>query len=238
MIKNSNVQQEKKQTSQYKKYKTILPMCCGFSILLLFFTICCILVNNYTAIANESIILTFIGALATFVVVGNYMQTRDIKEGMKEEISQTKSEMSCATDTVKEDLKYEMAELKNEIKGEITKIDEKHRTITIAMAERSRGDFFLQSNRQWSLLHYISSLKMFNQINEPQFVDIIMFSIHALAREDKYIKKEIKLSSNQKSDCIEVLSHSNHMLAKEIILYIENVPEDHPEHPEGLKLYL
>jgi hypothetical protein len=52
----------------------------GSSIILSIIAICSAFVHKDTIVTNESIVLVFVGILATFIVVSNYLQVRDIKE--------------------------------------------------------------------------------------------------------------------------------------------------------------
>jgi hypothetical protein len=82
------------------KNRDFKNVCSGFVLLLLGFTLCCLMINSCINIANESIILTFIGALATFVVVGNYIQTKDVKDTTDREIDKMKKEIDTLKNSI------------------------------------------------------------------------------------------------------------------------------------------
>lgn len=65
---------------------------------------------SYVCITEESIVLSFVGILATFIVVSNYAQVKSIEESTRNEIEKFKKEISELTIRQKQefyDLSYE-----------------------------------------------------------------------------------------------------------------------------------
>lgn len=60
-------------------------------IIVLFGILICMHINN-CVITESNIVLTFVGILATFVVIGNYVQSENIKVEFREEIKKYKHE--------------------------------------------------------------------------------------------------------------------------------------------------
>lgn len=77
----------------FDEYCFLLILNC-VAIFLSGFSICCNI--DSISLENYNIIIGFIGALATFVVISNYVQVikmeRDLKEKIKEELSKNKQE--------------------------------------------------------------------------------------------------------------------------------------------------
>jgi len=66
----------------------------GFSFLLSIIAICCVFVSNRVVVENQSIILIFVGILATFIVVSNYIQVKEIERKFDREIKEIKDELT------------------------------------------------------------------------------------------------------------------------------------------------
>jgi hypothetical protein len=64
----------------------------GFSVLVSIIALCGAFIFKNTVIVEESIVLVFVGALATFVVVGNYMQVQDVKREFGGKVWEVKTE--------------------------------------------------------------------------------------------------------------------------------------------------
>lgn len=102
-----------------------------------------------SVLTNESIVLTFIGILATFIVVGNYAQVSEIKNEFsskindiridKEAIEETKKEIEQAKEEI-EKTKKEIEQAKEEIEQAKTDIadlrGESYRLLAITANER------------------------------------------------------------------------------------------------------
>ena len=67
---------------------------------------CCVFVFPYTNwevnAVSTGIVLTFVGILATFVVISNYMQVKDVKDEYKDSLSTIKLEYDAKINTLEE----------------------------------------------------------------------------------------------------------------------------------------
>jgi len=79
-INKSNIQQGYDITNytNHKNYNVFYWLS-GFSFLFSIIALCGAYVYKNIVIVNESIMLIFVGVLATFIVVGNYAQVKDIE---------------------------------------------------------------------------------------------------------------------------------------------------------------
>jgi hypothetical protein len=77
--------------SKKEKYFTIFYWVSGFSFLLSIIAICGAFICKNTVIVEESIVLTFVGILATFVVVSNYSQVHSIENKVNSYINSIQS---------------------------------------------------------------------------------------------------------------------------------------------------
>lgn len=65
---------------------TIFYWISGFSLLISIVAFCGAYIFKDLVVEKESIVLIFIGILATFIVVGNYAQVKDIQRGFESKI--------------------------------------------------------------------------------------------------------------------------------------------------------
>lgn len=83
MRANNNKSEASKADSYLTKHN--IPMwLIIFSLICSFIAICGLFISKDVIIHKESIVLTFIGILATFVVVSNYVQIKEIKDSHEE----------------------------------------------------------------------------------------------------------------------------------------------------------
>lgn len=80
-------------------------------------------------ISEEGLIITFIGVLATFIVIGNFAQVSEIRHNMERDLDKTKVDINTArtdiTDLKKaiETLQENLPKQNDDFKNEITKLD-------------------------------------------------------------------------------------------------------------------
>jgi hypothetical protein len=91
--------------------KTIFFWLSGFSFLFSIIAVCGAFVHKNTVLENESIVLILVGILATFIVVGNYMQVKDIEGKFEKLISVQKNDFTTKIAELKEERM--LFELKN-----------------------------------------------------------------------------------------------------------------------------
>ncbi len=86
-----------------RKHPFLLPLIIIILSFLGFWVILIVLAHcswfHYT-ISNESLILTFVGILATFIVVSNHMQVKEIKNELEEQLENIKEQQLELSDIV------------------------------------------------------------------------------------------------------------------------------------------
>jgi len=109
-IKNE-LSKTNKPTKPHVPYVKLLLWIAGLSVL---FFVLFVLLNHFVGfgISDDSIILTFVGIVATFVVVSNYIQVKEVEKKFDEKIKDIKK-FSTTIEKNKWDIKTEVAELKN-----------------------------------------------------------------------------------------------------------------------------
>jgi hypothetical protein len=103
---------EKKQWCKPDKYTLLLLKITGFAIVFFLFAIA---LNKWCGfgITDSSIVIAFIGVLATFVVVSNYMQVQEIRKEFDAKIKNTESDL-------KEEINTRIDLKSNELEAHIT----------------------------------------------------------------------------------------------------------------------
>ena len=76
------------------------------SVFLSIVAICSAFVFKDVVIVRESIVLVFIGILATFIVVGNYIQTANTEQRFRDSISEIKIELAKIDDRTDEKIRH------------------------------------------------------------------------------------------------------------------------------------
>lgn len=86
----------------------------GLLIIIFGFDIYCNI--DYICVTDESIVLVFVGILATFIVMGNYAQVVKIENDLKEEIQRTatKEARKVAADVIKQSMKNNKISIKDD----------------------------------------------------------------------------------------------------------------------------
>ena len=86
----------------------------GIVIILLGIDICCHIKSGVIVFESDHIILTFVGILATFVVVGNYAQVKEIESKVNTKVNNIDSNISKI-----ENIVSEVDEIKKQVYGDI-----------------------------------------------------------------------------------------------------------------------
>jgi hypothetical protein len=103
--------EEKNKSSKERCLFTAFYWVSGASFLFSIIAICGAFVFKNTVIVDESIVLIFVGIVATFVVVGNYAQVKDIENKFNKETEGIK-------DYVQRELKIGLSSMESNIKNE------------------------------------------------------------------------------------------------------------------------
>ncbi|MDR3226739.1 MAG: hypothetical protein LBT56_03610, partial [Prevotellaceae bacterium] len=84
---NTNNKSGNNNKKDEKYISTIFYWISGFSFLFSLIAICGAFFYKNTVLTNESIVLIFVGILATFVVVSNYIQVKSIEDRTEKQIN-------------------------------------------------------------------------------------------------------------------------------------------------------
>jgi len=136
--------------------KTINFWIFGISIFLLGISI--FLNISHSVISNESIVLTFIGILATFIVVGNFAQVSEIRNNFDKQVHELEFKMQNKIDQLKS-----LFDEVNETKTKLTEIQNDTYYAT-AEAYRLYGIYNSDQNKlKNSTTHFISAIEFYNK---------------------------------------------------------------------------
>ncbi len=119
-------------------------------------------------ISDESLVIGFVGILATFIVIGNAQQVREIRNDMHDELREWK-----------DDEKEKRKELFNSVKTELTQYNEKYQCVEKQLKEINSeilNQSQQNSKQDTSLLQAIeniSELKKQNENLQREFLDNI-----------------------------------------------------------------
>jgi predicted Holliday junction resolvase-like endonuclease len=156
--------------------------------------------DNYVGL-----VLGFVGILATFIVVSNYAQVKEIERKFESKVK----------------------EIKNSLTTRIIDESNKYKIITRAMSEHELGRS--SSAGDGKLLFYMRSLETLNSVREYDIADIVIGSISVLKSMDEARgddkEKRIQLSRGNKIKYAKILDESRHKLCGELIKWINNAPD-------------
>ena len=86
----------------------------GFSLLISIIALCGVFVFKGVVVEKESIVLVFVGILATFIVVGNYAQVKSIEQDFSQKVGELKHEFSKEEKVLKHEFSEKVKEMKLE----------------------------------------------------------------------------------------------------------------------------
>jgi hypothetical protein len=178
------------------------------------------------ALSPDNVVVTFVGILATFVVVSNYMQVLEIKKEFETKISGMESKYEKDINEVKVTTTAQVSSIDNKLNS----IYEMHVKIIRAMEYFETGKLHLENNISVSLSFYINSLELLNCVREDEITNIVMEAIDRLRKmavEDhkRLGENQIRLSHGDKIKYIKTLSESKHKLSANLVKWIKNTPE-------------
>jgi len=82
-----------------------------------------------SGIGDKDLVITFIGVLATFIVIGNFAQVSEIRHNMERDLDKAKAEITTSKTNIKdlkkaiETLQENLPKQNDDLKNEITKLD-------------------------------------------------------------------------------------------------------------------
>lgn len=112
-----------------KNNTTIFYWISGASFLISIIAFCGAFVSKSVVIEKESIVLVFIGVLATFIVVGNYAQVKSIEQDFAKKVDELKEDFSEQANDLKLEfdkkvfINQNFQEIKEIYKGMLNSID-------------------------------------------------------------------------------------------------------------------
>jgi hypothetical protein len=133
---------EETRRSDKKRYFTIFYWVSGFSLLISIFALCGAWLYKDLVINNMSIVLGFIGVLATFIVVGNYLQVIEIKN----ELKNTNRRVDERIEVLKSDLEKQIEKLDNRINKLEDSFESKLYKEINSLRENVNSNFIVQNN--------------------------------------------------------------------------------------------
>jgi len=178
--------------------KTINFWIFGISIFLLGISI--FLNISHSVISNESIVLTFIGILATFIVVGNFAQVSEIRNNFDKQVHELEFKMQNKIDQLKS-----LFDEVNETKTKLTEIQNDTYYAT-AEAYRLYGIYNSDQNKlKNSTTHFISAIEFYNKTGiEYKLNKFILNLIIRNLKSDSWNQKE-PLQFFNYSNCIKII---------------------------------
>jgi hypothetical protein len=197
----------------------------GFSIAAIF---SCYSIKWNVEVVSTAIILTFVGVLATFVVISNYVQVKDIERKFDDKIRGVNSDFSLRMDRVNKIanegdvkmLEYEIRVNKianeNDVKILEYKILLHYYTLEGLVDYNSR-------NYTSSLLNCIkalNSLNLLNTLTQYSFPNSAYY-IKRLSAED--IQTKIQISEDEKNAYVKIANEYRGEVRSELIEFINNL---------------
>jgi cell division protein ZapA (FtsZ GTPase activity inhibitor) len=202
------------ENSWWDKYTCLLLKITAFAFV--FFGLAIVLQRCFDfGISDDSVVIAFIGILATFVVVSNYMQVKSIQDNFATKSNKLENELK----KVRGNFTAKSAKIENEFAT--------HIKITQAMCEFNDGIFFLtHKDKSTSLSEYMSSLEILNSVHKEEITDIVVGAIDNLKKaDDETLYTSLCLSKENGNKYIQILRESNHKLATDLIRWIRDLPE-------------
>lgn len=169
------------------------------------------------AIELDNVILTLVGILATFVVVGNYMQVKEVKDEfngkVEKEVEKAVKEANVLTSSVREDvntLKGEISHVREEANRLISEIESQFNDRVNDEVDDVRGEIWEATGRIYFYLYY--AIKA-DRIHNPSNPNIKAAYFYA-ACEYAYAAEAIKLFDEIADEIIELEKDNNSFIYK------------------------
>jgi hypothetical protein len=199
-----------------------------------FFALAVILNKHFDfGISDDSIVVAFIGIIATFVVISNYMQLRDVKTESLNKIVEIEDKFKYKTKEIENTLQSKIESTKDFLINQArTDIDTLHKNDNIKFLEY---DIELHYNTLQALicydsqkyiaslyycmigLSYLNKIKAIEKYKYYQFEDVVYY-IKRL--EDKDV---IRLTENEKAGYIKILEENKRKSCTDLINFIKNI---------------
>jgi hypothetical protein len=162
---------------------------------------------SHTIITNESVVLAFIGVLATFIVVGNYAQVTEIRNDTKNQIKDLETKTQTKID-------------------ELNKLYEKIKEIEIntnynsAEAYRLYGVYtYDKKEYKKSVVHLIHSILFYNKSGRvPRMLDTILNTILINLKPEKWNQDTITKDFDYQESINKVKKFPDNYMQKQKII--------------------
>jgi len=229
-----NSQDENKKS---EKIYTIFFWVSGFSALLSVIAICGIFISKNVVIVNESIVLIFVGILATFVVVSNYAQVKDIERKFEEKAGEIESkfdektkkindEFNTKVDSIigiKKDIDKKIVDLNSEIEN-LKKENEKNYIICEIYFSILNGRVAYYSKNYTGALHeFMKGMHYFIESNKKFYGSYGDADYYLKLLTSTDISSTIKISKYEKECYIKILKGYNGSDKDYLINFIEGL---------------
>lgn len=218
-IQGRNVKNHKfyMKTNNWSLMISIASMILSLSSIIIIASVL-IRVDRSIEIVFQSLIISFIGILATIVVIGNYMQTKDVERKFENLVTELQNEVSIQLKQVKEDFSNQLTNTYNNSNSKILedKIQLYHNTLEGLVNYNS-------SNFEASLHSCMNALFYLNSINKSNYYsfDTPAYYIERLSTEK--IKNQIKISNNMKNSYINILNDYKGESKYKLIEFIKTI---------------
>lgn len=120
-------------------------------------------------LSSESLVLTFLGILATFIVVGNAQQVRDVKTDMHEELRERREELNTKIQELRNEINNKCSENTNQISNLSTDLSNKQNRVNDELEQLRKN----QDKTSQNLLQYKEEVSAKIDINTTS-IDTIL----------------------------------------------------------------
>jgi hypothetical protein len=197
-----------------EKFNYINLLVAIFGLTFLFFLFAVFLNKTYNfGISDNSVVLAFVGILATFIVISNYAQVKEIEHKFEQKIDEIKEQF------------YTKSEIDNNSEF-IRKSDIKTIEYRVEMYKNMLDSYIVwkseDKNKEMSFLDLsMNALYYYNRINEigPYSVDGITLFIKRLS------SNKIEISKDKKNSYLKIAYNYPGSKQEEIINFLQNIKE-------------
>jgi len=232
-IKHSNTQQGKNITNynNNKNNYNLFYWLAGFAFLFSIIALCGVYVYKNVVVVNESIVLIFVGVLATFIVVGNYIQVIIIEKKFDEKIEIIKREFNRKTQEVYRKFNKIEKETQTALDYASKEIENnKNEAIATSLLALGRSLYSTEQYKytEYSLDCFIKSFSGFNQIKKKNYEKIIDECIEKIYRILSEKVGNLNITPETRKRYLKMLNEiGDSDERKEIIIsYIKNIPNN------------
>jgi hypothetical protein len=211
-LKNEiNKLNEKVDANKVEKYPYINILVAIFGLTFLFFLLAVFLNKTYKfGISDDSVVLAFVGIVATFIVVSNYMQVQAIESKFVRKTSDFEKQVK----EIQSDCLTKIEKTKIELREIFDRKIKDSRFISEATMLNKEGSRYREQGEYVSALRcYIRALNFVNNISEKIEIEGIISNIEFM----QVYMDRISISLNERDAFKKVLQKSNHPSSESLI---------------------